>query len=295
MRSGFDRNRLAALLVLVAAVVAAAPGALAGIEDLELRDEQVPFLGVILGDGVRDGVHIDRVGRDTAADDAGLRSRDVVMAIDGEPVRHVHQLREQIRAHRPGDRVTVEVMREGEIVDVTVDLGSRRERTLELDRSYYFHGPDMRGNIKGTLSLDEDDDPERYFLCEGPECRNSRDRVWYRLDCLGRGCPLYTVDFWGRPMLGVQLADTTPDLREHLGASRDEGVLVSKVIEGSPAEQDGIQVGDLIVRVEDRTIARSGDIGSALRRIHDVIVEVEVIRDGRPLRLDVEVQATVER
>ena len=51
-------------------------------------------------------------------------------------------------------------------------------------------------------------------------------------------------------MLGVSLTETTPDLREHLGADKDRGVLVSKVLSGMPAEDAGIEVGDLITQVD---------------------------------------------
>ena len=90
----------------------------------------------------------------------------------------------------------------------------------------------------------------------------------------------------GKPRLGVQLVETTPELREHLGGSEDAGVLVTKVIAGTPAEDAGIQVGDLIVSVD------GVEIDSTSRLIHEVHdkadgCEIEVVRGGRSQRLDV--------
>jgi len=89
---------------------------------------------------------------------------------------------------------------------------------------------------------------------------------------------------WGfrarRPLLGVELVATTPELREHLGGDRDRGVLVGKVVDDSAAEKAGIQVGDLIVGVEGATIE---DVGDLMESLHDHVgetVRIDVVRDG---------------
>jgi S1-C subfamily serine protease len=50
---------------------------------------------------------------------------DVILAVDGKPVFRNSDLSELIAAHKPGDTVTLEVLRDGEKAGVEVHLGSR--------------------------------------------------------------------------------------------------------------------------------------------------------------------------
>ena len=48
---------------------------------------------------------------------------DLIVAVDGKPVRNVDELLTEIEAHAPGETVSVTVVREGKTVDVPVVLG----------------------------------------------------------------------------------------------------------------------------------------------------------------------------
>jgi len=98
----------------------------------------------------------------------------------------------------------------------------------------------------------------------------------------------------GRPKLGVQLVQVTPELREHLGSTAEAGVLVSKVLPGTPAEDGGILVGDLIVAVDGESIEGTAALVHALTDKDNQTIEVEVIRDGRSRRFDVVIPAADE-
>jgi S1-C subfamily serine protease len=50
---------------------------------------------------------------------------DVVVAVDGKPVFQNNDLSELIAAHKPGDTVTLQVLRGGDRADIDVKLGSR--------------------------------------------------------------------------------------------------------------------------------------------------------------------------
>lgn len=82
-----------------------------------------------------------------------------------------------------------------------------------------------------------------------------------------------------RAYLGVSMIDLSPDLREHFGASRDAGVLVESVADGSPAEKAGVRVGDIIVAIDGEEVKDSGDLRSAIRdKKEGDTVRVEVLR-----------------
>jgi len=104
------------------------------------------------------------------------------------------------------------------------------------------------------------------------------------------------VNYWGgRAVLGVHVIQTTPELREHLGSDADTGVLISKVVEGSPAEHAGILVGDLIVGVDGEEVRKDGDIRRALKGNVGRTFDVEVVRDGRTVRLEAHLPDLVAR
>ncbi|HEX2833754.1 MAG TPA: PDZ domain-containing protein [Thermoanaerobaculia bacterium] len=68
-----------------------------------------------------------------------------------------------------------------------------------------------------------------------------------------------------RAYLGVSLVDISSELREHLGATKDAGVLVESVADGSPAEKAGVKVGDIIVGIDGKDVKSSGELRAALR------------------------------
>lgn len=79
--------------------------------------------------GVREGLLIHQVAPDTAAAQAGLRPTrsedepgDVILAIDGQPVRSRADVERIIGKHQPGETATVTVRRDGKKVEIEVTL-----------------------------------------------------------------------------------------------------------------------------------------------------------------------------
>jgi membrane-associated protease RseP (regulator of RpoE activity) len=82
-----------------------------------------------------------------------------------------------------------------------------------------------------------------------------------------------------RAHLGVSLVDLTPELRDHYGASKDAGVLVGAVEDGSPADKAGVRVGDIILSVDGKEVDSSMDLrlGLSEKKEGDT-VRIEVLR-----------------
>lgn len=74
------------------------------------------------------GVLINRVFETSAADAAGLRNNDVVLAIDDHPVTTTGEMVRAVQAHKPGDRVTLAVWREGARTEMPVTLWDQPEQ-----------------------------------------------------------------------------------------------------------------------------------------------------------------------
>ncbi|MGW4215571.1 trypsin-like peptidase domain-containing protein [Streptomyces bacillaris] len=92
-----------------------------------------PVIGVTLdmkftGDGAKVGTKGAEDGpavtKDGPAAKAGIRSGDVITAVQGQRVHSGEELIVKIRAHRPGDRLELRLTRGGEELTMTLTLGS---------------------------------------------------------------------------------------------------------------------------------------------------------------------------
>jgi serine protease Do len=71
-----------------------------------------------------------------------------------------------------------------------------------------------------------------------------------------------------KPRWGLGLADLTPDLREELQAPRDlHGAVVGNVQPGSPADNAGLQRGDVILEVNRQAVQSASDAGQELGKV----------------------------
>lgn len=86
----------------------------------------------------------------------------------------------------------------------------------------------------------------------------------------------------GRGYLGVHLIDITPELLVHFGVGGETGLLVGRVEAGSPAEQAGLEVGDVLTHVGGEAVSDNWDVLRAVRPLTSGQgVALEVVRQGR--------------
>jgi putative serine protease PepD len=64
-------------------------------------------------DGTRDGALVLNVEPQGPGDRAGIREQDVIIALDGKPVGSSEELQVAVDAHKPGETVALEVVRNG--------------------------------------------------------------------------------------------------------------------------------------------------------------------------------------
>ncbi|HIK18212.1 MAG TPA: trypsin-like peptidase domain-containing protein [Leptolyngbyaceae cyanobacterium M33_DOE_097] len=102
------------------------------------------------------------------------------------------------------------------------------------------------------------------------------------------------------PFLGVQMVDLTPSVRKdineqqdaNLKVDQDEGVLIVRVVDGSPAAKAGLEQGDVILKVGGKPVKTAVDVQSQVEASQiGGNLEVEVLRDGRSLKVKVKPQA----
>ena len=77
-----------------------------------------------------------------------------------------------------------------------------------------------------------------------------------------------------RGWLGVRIQEITPDIAKSLGLKKEEGVLISMVNPGEPAEKGGLKAGDVILEFNGKKIK---DVKSLQRTVADSAVESKAI------------------
>lgn len=85
-----------------------------------------PRVAQVLGLAEARGVLVRSVDPRSPGARAGLQAYDVIVSIGGEPVEDREDFQGHLFAYRPGDRVGIGFIREGERGEVTLHLGSRR-------------------------------------------------------------------------------------------------------------------------------------------------------------------------
>jgi S1-C subfamily serine protease len=233
-----DRKRTLVSMLLLLALLATSLGGVAAQEETpEPAPPERPYLGVTLT-GSGDDPPAIRVVSDSPAAEAGLLDGDVIAAVDGVAVT-VETIGDAIGAYAPGDTVTLEVIRDDEILEIEVVLGTRPE------------------------------EPEPAQVRPPREIRREIE-------------PLILQ---ARPLLGVQLTED------------DGSVLIEDVLEGTPADEAGLQAGDRLVSINEEEIAtlvqavelvqsmQPGDEITVLVERDDEELTFEIILASAPLQM----------
>ncbi|WP_448566466.1 DegQ family serine endoprotease [Thalassotalea ganghwensis] len=90
-----------------------------------------------------------------------------------------------------------------------------------------------------------------------------------------------------RGQLGIGIQDVTPDLREAFDLENGVmGVLVSNVVEGSPADKAGIKSGDIILSIDGQASQTTGQLRSqiGMRAIGEQVT-IKLLRDNKEYTL----------
>ena len=93
-----------------------------------------------------------------------------------------------------------------------------------------------------------------------------------------------------RGRIGVQIAPVTKEVAESIGLGKPAGALVQSVEAGGPADRAGIEAGDIITRVDGKTVEKAGDLPRIIGSTRPVArSSLEVFRRGSTRELTVTV------
>jgi serine protease Do len=83
------------------------------------------FLGVAVEGREGQGVRVRRVGRESPAERAGIKSGDILLKMDGEALDSEEQFADLLKEKAPVDSVAFEMLRNGKTETLTLRLADR--------------------------------------------------------------------------------------------------------------------------------------------------------------------------
>ena len=85
-----------------------------------------------------------------------------------------------------------------------------------------------------------------------------------------------------RGWLGVGIQPLTEELSKNFGSQKGKGVLVNEIFEGDPAEQAGIQPGDIITMISGKKVNTPRTLARIIASVAPgEEIPIEILRDGK--------------
>jgi putative serine protease PepD len=93
---------------------------------LKTGEAQYPVIGAnVRGTEKLDGARVESIGAGTPASKSELKVGDLITKVNGQPVTGSIDVVVAIRAHQPGEKVTLTVRRDGKTLQITVALAAK--------------------------------------------------------------------------------------------------------------------------------------------------------------------------
>ncbi len=91
-----------------------------------------------------------------------------------------------------------------------------------------------------------------------------------------------------RAYLGVRVGPVDPVLRNHLKLGEGAGIVVQEVVKGSPAETAGLQVHDVLQKLDDQLLVNSEQLATLIsRHKKGDTLSLAIIHEGSPKTIQV--------
>ena len=212
-------------------------------------DENRAMLGVVTEE-TEGGVKVTEITSESAAKKAGIKEGDIITKIGETKITEPDQLSEAIRKHKPGEKVTVTLLRDKKEQKVTAELGKWK------GVSAYSFGPDHDFKM---------DMPDYNDLLVPKVQGVPRAQAWSRS---------------GTPRLGLSVQDTDDG----------KGVKVIEVDEESNAAKAGIKENDLVTHFNDKEVNSADEVARLVKENKDkVSFTLKIKRAGKTQNIEVKI------
>ncbi|HET9747391.1 MAG TPA: PDZ domain-containing protein [Chitinophagaceae bacterium] len=210
-------------------------------------DENRAMLGVVTEE-TEGGVKVTDITDESAAEKAGIKEGDIITKINDTKIEEPDQLSEAIRKHKPGDKVTVTLLRDKKEQKVTTELGKWK------GLGAFGFGPGQ------NFKMDMPD----YKELLAPKIQ---------------GVPRQNWSWSGNtPRLGLSVQDT----------DEGKGVKVIEVDHDSNAAKAGLKENDLITHFNDKEVNSADEVAKLVKENKDkTTIKLKVKRGGKTENIEV--------
>lgn len=237
---------------------------------------QFSELQTVMGDDapqvppLSDYPRIDSVYANSPASKAGARRGDVVLLISGQDARRAVALDKLLK---PATKVPMRVQRDGAQRDFTIVVEKRpADFNSECENADQVIGPDF-------------DRPMIFLRSLGP--RSHATSTDGRVAPMAPAPPFvgysYGFSTTNSAIAGATLMPLDDDWRATLGV--DNGVLVTKVLPGTPSKDSGLRAGDVITSADGQSVASVRSLSRIVSNATSNAVKLQIIRGGKPQTL----------
>jgi serine protease Do len=232
-----------------------------GVDVVDVDTDKAPALKL---KEVR-GAVITLIDHDAPAGKVGLRVNDVILGVNGQNVGGAEQLRRMLRDIPPGNNISLEISRDGNIQTLGVQLVDRKVVEHDIwNKLGVEPGPidPAPPTGMGILGSGGGDVPPSGFHMS-----------------------LFTSTL----NVGAMVEPLTSQMADYLGVQA--GLMVKQVARKSEAAAAGLKAYDVILKVGADSIATSADWDRALRSNQGKPVQVTVLRDRKQQTLTMQVDS----
>jgi serine protease Do len=198
------------------------------------------------------GVAVTEVVKDSPAEKAGLRKDDVILSFNGEAVTSTRKLSRLVSESSADQNVRLTISRGGSEQEVSATL-AKRENIFNGKWNDEFNGK-FNNELKQKMEKMQKDFPK-----------------------MKDGDGNFVFSWGAHRRIGVSTEPLSKQLAEYFGVS--EGILITSVVENSPAAKAGLKAGDVITAVDGEKVDSPGDVTRAINKKEDGSITLTVVRD----------------
>ncbi|GIW92795.1 MAG: hypothetical protein KatS3mg110_0836 [Pirellulaceae bacterium] len=248
------------------------------------------FTGIVAQD-IDGTVRVIQVMPDSPAEKAGVRVGDEVKAVGESSINSFDQLLETLRPRRPGESVRLKLVRDGEPMEVDIELAQRpgtgRPNPLLFAGAWFGAAAETRQGVLTVTMVVPDGPADKAGLEVGDQLLEADKRKLSDVSDLaevlrshapgdrlvlvlkrGEATQEVEVELEERPAalarLGGQAASNV--FMGIQGEDAPGGARLTQVTPDGPAEKAGLQAGDIITHVNDQPISGYQDLVLAIRQ-----------------------------
>lgn len=218
------------------------------------------------------GAVVERVAPKSPAEMAGIKPGDVIVKLAGKDVTNIDTFIDIFDKLKAGEVVGILLHLQGNAKNealVDVKLG---ESTYPADPSEAVAPPEVSRRAGGMVIRRFDSPP-------GPTAPRRADRP-------RKDVPEQTP---AAPSVAAGKSKEMKGTRPYLGVVTDDSdgrIVVTEVVEGTPAQQAGLREGDVIKQIDGTVIKTQQELRNTLRKLQvGTELNVEIIRNAQMLRL----------